>query len=142
MKYNKTLNQLVLEQATGFRCGVTLPFQEVENTFADISGIFNVSLPEDTAASWQSASGSISRDNNQAIMGAIAEAMERYSSAVYNFPIKSFAQLQAQNLSYVSHKEFALFSEEQTSDKKFLWPDFEEQDVFFGEVYSIYDNKK
>lgn len=100
VKYNllkmndpKTLNQYILEKATGFRCGVTLPFQEVETTFSDIEGVFNVSLPEDAVQPWQSASGSINRNKNYAILGAIAEAMERYSAAVVNFPIKKFRNL-------------------------------------------------
>ena len=44
----KTLNQYILEKATGFRCGITLSYQNVETSFSDIEEFFNVSLPEDS----------------------------------------------------------------------------------------------
>lgn len=135
----KTLNQYILEKATGFRCGVTLPFQEVETTFSDMEGVFNVSLPEDSVQPWQSASGSINRDKNHAILGAIAEAMERYSAAVINFPIKKYSQLN--NKKVILPNEFSLFSEDQYNNPDFLWKKFGLDEAFFGEVYSVYTNE-
>ncbi|MEI6222353.1 MAG: YcaO-like family protein [bacterium] len=136
----KTLNQLILTQATGFRIGVTLPFQEVEMTFSDICGLFNVSLPEDSIQPWKSASGSIHRDRNKATIGAIAEAMERYSAAVVNFPVKRLSELIGQQV--LPHSEFALFSEEQYQSEHFIWKDSSDEEAFFGEVFSLYNNEK
>ncbi|MCX7928086.1 MAG: YcaO-like family protein [Patescibacteria group bacterium] len=136
----KNLDYLVLSQAASFRSGITLPFQIVENTFSDIEGIFNVSVPEDSVQPWKSASGSISRDRNQAIVGAVAEAMERYSAAVISFPIKKLQDLKGEKV--ITHSEFSLFSEEQYNSSDFPWRKFGTDEAFFGEVFSVYDNEK
>ena len=137
---HKNLSQYILEKSTGFRCGITLPFQEVETTFADMEGIVNVSLPEDSIQPWKSASGSINRNKNYAIIGAVAEAMERYSAAVINFPIKKIQELKAEKV--IIHSEFSLFSNEQYNDPNFIWKSIDMKEAFFGEVYSIYNNEK
>jgi ribosomal protein S12 methylthiotransferase accessory factor len=136
----RKLDQYILERATGFRNGVVLPFQEIETTFADIEGIFNVSLPEDSVQPWKSASGGISRDKDRAITGAIAEAMERHSAAIIKFPIKKLSELN--NEKVILHSEFSLFSDEQYTTPNFPWKKFGVEDAFFGEVYSVYDNQK
>lgn len=136
----KTLNQHILQIATGFRCGVTLPHQNVETSFSDVEGLFNVSLPEDSVQSWKSASGSISRDEKRAIVGAIAEAMERYSAAVINFPIKTLSELRQEKV--ITHDQFSLFSNEQYSTDNFQWKRFNAEDAYFGEMFSVYNNEK
>ncbi|HBY21539.1 MAG: hypothetical protein A2Y24_06125 [Clostridiales bacterium GWE2_32_10] len=140
MKLYKSINQYILEKSAGFRCGITLPFQEVENTFSDIEGIFNISVPNDAVEPWQSASGSINRDKNYAIMGAIAESLERYSSAVTDFPVKKLSEIGDEKV--ILHGEFSLFSEEQYNNPNFIWKKVDLNDAFFGEVYSLYDNEK
>lgn len=137
---HKKLNQYVLERATGFRCGVTLPSQLVEATFSDVGGIFNVSLPEDSIQPWKSASGGISRDQDRSTVSAIAEAMERYSAGIVDFPIKKCSDLGNEKVIY--HDEFSLFSQKQYDDTNFQWKKFDTQEAFFGEVYSVYDNEK
>ena len=136
----KTLNQYILEKATGFRCGITLSYQNVETSFSDIEEFFNVSLPEDSVQPWKSASGSISRDQNRSIVGAIAEAMERYSAAVVNFPIKKLSELKKESV--IPHDQFSLFSDEQYANPKFQWEKINTEDVYFGEVFSARENKK
>jgi ribosomal protein S12 methylthiotransferase accessory factor len=136
----KTLDYLILSKATGFRNGVTLPFQLVDKTFSDLEGIFNASLPEDSVQPWKSASGSISRDEDRAVIGAIAEAMERYSAAVVNFQIKKLSDLSGEKV--ISHNDFSLFSEEQYATPNFQWKKFNMKDAFFGEVFSVYNNEK
>ena len=103
----KSLHYLILTKATGFRCGVTLPFSDVETTFSDIEGVFNVSVPEDSVQAWKSAGGSMGRDRDRAVIGAIAEVMERYSAAVIDFPIKTVSELD--NDRVILHEEFPLF---------------------------------
>ncbi len=136
----KTLDYLILSKATGFRNGVTLPFQLVDKTFSDIEGIFNASLPEDSVQPWKSASGSISRDEDRAVIGAIAEAMERYSAAVINFQIKKQSDLSGEKV--IAYNEFSLFSEKQYATPYFQWKKFKMEDAFFGEVFSVYNNEK
>lgn len=86
----KTLTQYVLQKATSFRCGIVLPPQKIENTFADIEGMANVSVPDNSMEAWKSASGGINKDEQIATISAIAEAMERHSASLINFPIKNY----------------------------------------------------
>ncbi len=136
----RSFDACILEESTGFRCGITLPHQQVEKTFSDIEGLFNISLPEDSVQPWKSASGSISRDKDRAVIGAIAEAMERYSAAVINFQIKKPSDLSEEKI--ITHNEFSLFSEEQYATPNFQWKKFNMEDAFFGEVFSVYNNEK
>ena len=85
----KTVNQFLLEQCCNFRCGLVLPYQRIPNNFCDISNVYNYSVPEDAIVTWKTASGSISFDENKAIMGAIGESLERYSGAICKFDLKT-----------------------------------------------------
>ena len=77
----KSINQILMEQCSNFRCGIILPFHKTNTNFCDIPNIYNYSIPEDSIEPWKTASGAISFDENQAIMGAIGEALERYAGA-------------------------------------------------------------
>lgn len=136
----KNLRQFILEQATGFRCGVTLPYQLVKSSSADLSGLHNVSLPEDTTKAWQTASGSMNRNPDLAIIAAIAEAMERYSAAVLNFPVRHYSELVDQEI--ITQDKFALFSSTEYRKKDFPWKPADPENAYYGEMYSLYDNHK
>ncbi len=137
----KTINQYLLEQCCNFRCGIILPYQKIPNNFCDISNVYNYSIPEDTIETWKTASGSLNFDENKAIMGAIGEALERYSGAVCMFDIKSYFELKNEK-NILHYKDFSLFSDEQYKDTNFLWKRPKEEQQYFGEVYSLYDNTK
>lgn len=138
--FKKTLNQYVLQKATSFRCGIVLPPQKVENTFADIENIANVSVPENSIEAWRSASGGINQDEQIATISAIAEAMERYSAFLINFPVKKLSEIKNEKI--ITHDQFSLFLEEQYNNKNFPWEKFDIKEAFFGEVYSVYNNEK
>ncbi len=135
-----TLNFHILSKVCGFRCGIILPYQQVETTFSDIQGIFNISIPEDSVQPWKSATGSISRLLNRAITGAIGEAIERYCAAVISFPVKKASEVKENKI--IFPHEFSLFAKEQYNIPGFPWKPIENSQVYFGEVYSIYDNQR
>jgi ribosomal protein S12 methylthiotransferase accessory factor len=134
----KTFNQYLMEQACNFRCGITLPFQQVPNNFCDISGVYNYAVPDDTAQKWQTASGGFSNDENAAIMAAIGESLERYCGSICEFELKKYSELSGENV--IPFSEFALFSDEQYANPGFKWKKPDINDVYFGKVYSLYDN--
>lgn len=138
----KNLDQFLLSQLTGSRIGVTLPAQEVPRTMADMKKYHNVSVPEDVAAPWQTASGSMHADVNCAEAGAIGEALERYTAAVARFPIKSREEIGSLDGGLVLPEEFALYSDEQYSGEGFQWKKESLSETQFAEVYSLYDNSK
>ncbi len=137
----KTLNQFLLEGCCNFRCGITLPYQRIPNNFCDISNVYNYSVPEDAIETWKTASGSLNFDENSAIMGAIGEALERYSGAVCMFNMKSYFDLKDEKR-ILNYNEFSLFSDAQYNDSDFSWKRPKQEQQFFGKVYSLYDNKE
>ncbi|MBR1936644.1 MAG: YcaO-like family protein [Bacilli bacterium] len=137
----KTINQLLMEQCCNFRCGIALPFQRIPNNFCDISNVYNYSVPEDSIEPWKTASGSLNFDENKAIMGAIGESLERYSGAICNFDMKSYAELNNKKR-ILYYKDFSLFAEEQYNDQSFSWKKPNPEQQFYGKVYSLYDNKE
>ncbi len=136
----KSINQLLLEQCCNFRCGITLPFQRIPNNFCDISNVYNYSVPEDSVASWNTASGSLNFDENLAIMGSIGESLERYSGAVCQFDIKSYDEVKDKK--YLDYSDFSLFSDKQYKDLKFGWTKPKNEQKYYGKVFSLYDNKE
>lgn len=136
----KNLYYYLLKQATSFRCGITMPFQEVIPNFSDIGGIYNISVPRDSAKNWATSSGCIDFDKENAICGAIAEAMERYCGALISFQIKNKAELKGKSV--IQLEKFALFSDEQYSNPEFIWKKPVDDGVFYGKMYSVYDNEE
>lgn len=135
----QSLNYLTIQNAANFRVGVTLPWQEVESSFADIDGFFNISIPEDTAKPWKSSSGSINKDKDKAVVGAIAEAMERYSAALVKFPVRKLSELKRERI--ILHSEFSLFKDKQYEQPGFPFKKVDINNAYFGEVFSLYSNK-
>jgi len=136
----KNLNHHLLEKSTTFRCGIVPPHQAIESSASDIPGIFNTAIPADASEAWQTATGSIGRDSISSISRAIGEALERYCAFAANFPLKSLEQIQGE--AKLGHEEFALFSEAQYEQKDFPWKKEKMRAGLFGEVYSLYDNRK
>jgi ribosomal protein S12 methylthiotransferase accessory factor len=135
------LSQYLLQQSCNFRCGVILPYQRVPNTFCDIENVYNYSIPEDAAfSSWQTASGALGFDKNQAIRGTIGEALERYSSAIYRFPLKKHHEIPSERI--VEFGEFSLFSAGQYGNPQFPWRRPALDELSFGKVYSLYSNQE
>lgn len=137
---NKTLNQYLMEQCCGFRCGVVLPFQRLPANFCDISNAYNYSVPADSNGTWQTASGSMNFNENNAIMGAVGEALERYSAAACDFETWPYSKLPEDKI--VGYDEFSLFSDEQYESPGFFWAKPSKADQRFGKVYSLYDNEE
>ncbi len=136
----KTLNQYILENTTNFRCWITMPFQKIENSFADVDWIYNYSVPENTTAYWSSASGCANYDENLAILWAIWESLERYSAFVYDFEIKKIDEVKDQK--YLTYDDFSLFSDEQYNNKNFPFKKIEIKDIYFWKMYNIYTNEE
>jgi ribosomal protein S12 methylthiotransferase accessory factor len=71
-------------------------------------------------------------------MSAVGESLERYSAALADFSVKRYSELTDKTV--IDYREFSLFSEQQYKDPLFRWkpPDLDE--VYYGTVFSVYDN--
>ncbi len=135
----KTLNQFLLENSCNFRCGIVLPYQKIPNNFCDISNVYNYAVPKDSVGNWNTASGSISFDENCAIMGALGESLERYAGAVCNFELKKYDELDKEKV--LVSNEFSLFSDYQYNNDNFPFKKCSPQQQYYGKVYSLYNNE-
>ena len=134
----KTLDQYFLENCCNFRCGIVMPHQKVPHNYCDIPHMHNYSVPEDPGLGWKTPGGSLSGDENGALMGAIGETLEWYCGAVYEFETVRFDDLEGKTGVY--YDDIALFSDEQYADPGFAWRKPSCQDSSYGKVYSLYDN--
>lgn len=139
-KVKQKLHQYLLEQACGYRCSLVLPYYEIESSFSDITGIYNVACSYDINEFENTANGGISFDRNQAICAAIAESLERYNGVKFEPKIKKYEEIKNKTR-LLSHNNFSFFSEEQYLQKEFPFKKAQKEEVFYGEVYSLYDNE-
>ncbi|MFW5720435.1 MAG: YcaO-like family protein [Candidatus Dojkabacteria bacterium] len=132
-----SLSHAQLLSATGYRCGVTLPPQEVEITFSDMEGYHNFSVPEDSVQPWKTASGSMHRDAQVAKVASVCESLERYAAAMSPFPLSKAHEI---NEKIYTYEDCSLFSEDQYRDANFEWrkPDYNE--AHFTTMFSCLDN--
>ncbi len=135
----KNLNQYLLEQTCSYRCGLALPYYEIESSFADIEDIFNVACSYDINEFEKTANGGISFNRNQAICAAIAESLERYNGAKFLPKVKSYEEIKNKD-SLLTYQNFSFFSKEQYQQKNFPFKNPQAQEIYYGEVFSLYNN--
>lgn len=133
------LSATLLSGATGLRCGLLKPVQDVASEPCDLSGIFNATIPADGVNAWQSASGAVAYTRDDAVMGAIGEGLERYAAANALTTLRTRASLAHEAL--LDHDAFALFDEDQWRAPGFPFSATRTDHDLFACVYSLLDNR-
>lgn len=134
-----SLSQYCLRLASNFRTGLALPYQEIESLFSDVDGFYNVAVPfGKRQGEKQAANGGIARTPDDAIDAGIAESLERYSGSIASFPVYKASSLI--NANVLSLDQFALFSDEQYNSPEFHYKKPKDDEVWYGEVFSLKDN--
>jgi ribosomal protein S12 methylthiotransferase accessory factor len=101
---------------------------------------YNYAVGGDEVAGWQTASGGISFDENQAIMASVGEALERYTGAVTQFEVRDWEAVASERV--VAYDEWALFAPEQYQREKFPFVLPTEEKMRFGRVFDLRDNSE
>lgn len=134
------LTQRLLRQATGVRCGLTLPASPTAASMADLPGFHNWAVPIDVSQPWLSACGALARTAGDAEAGAIAETIERYCAGIARCPALPVEQLPA-DARWLSHEAFALYAEEQEHSPGFPWPRARWREGLYAETFALADNR-
>lgn len=134
----QSLSQVLLESAAQSRCGLLLTPRLLRREPSDMAGVFNAAVPEDPANPWQTVSGAVAHDRNNAVAGAIAEGLERLAAARVALPSRKRCEIPAAHL--LDENTLALFSNAQRNQPNFPWPMRTDPDDAFIAVYRLHDN--
>lgn len=136
-----SFNGYLLSKTSWFRHGIILPYQYINPTHADIPGIYNYSVGMDGVLK-DSVNGGIDTDNMSALYKALWESMERYSASITRFPIHTIKELQnTRRENIISPDMCSIFSDEQYEQVWFHWKKAKQEDIYYGEVFSLYNNE-
>ncbi|MBV6304989.1 YcaO-like family protein [Candidimonas humi] len=141
------LSQHLLAQAAGSRCGLAPPVHLVDAQPCDAPGplfggkpLFNAATPKDPANAWQTVSGAVALARDQAVAGALAEALERLAAAQTALPLRLRADIPDDER--LDDDAFALYSRAQRSQADFPWPMEATDHDCYAAVYRLGNNRE
>lgn len=130
---------LMLAEANN-RHGIALRPQRAPLSMSDARGIVHVGVPSSVASPWESASGGVGRDEEDARLAAIGEAIERYCAAIIPLPLKLRADVPAGER--VDAAEWHLFTDAQRRDPEFPFAGIYSEDCPLTNVFDLEDNRE
>ena len=134
-----SLFQYQLTSAAALRCGLLLEPQRVAAEACDLPGLFNVAVPEDPSNPWQTVSGAVGTTPEAALIGAVAEGLERYAAAFVAAETRPRSTIPAADR--LDEAQFAGFSDEQLRRPDFPWAAQAQPDDLFAQVFGLLDNR-
>jgi ribosomal protein S12 methylthiotransferase accessory factor len=126
-----------LAEACGFRHGIAPAVELIAPTFADVAGVHNACVVQDTAGLTDASAGGFARTEEGARCAAVAEALERYAASVARFPTRARGEIAGAPL--LPAAGFALFEPEQRRRRGFPWPELDPPRARYAEVFSLDD---
>ncbi|SIP90770.1 ribosomal protein S12 methylthiotransferase accessory factor [Aromatoleum tolulyticum] len=129
----------MLTSAASLRCGLLLEPQFVAAEACDLPGLFNVAVPEDPSNPWQTVSGAVGVTRESALIGAIAEGLERYAAAFV--AARTLPRSEIPATERLDEGSFACFADEQLGRPDFPWATQAQAEDLFAEVFSLLDNR-
>ena len=142
----KPLSAHLLEHATGTRCGLVLPTHTVDPQPCDHLGpilngqiLANAASPKDPVNAWQTVSGAVALNHQDATAGAIAEGLERLAAAQITLPLRKRSELTDDER--LDETDFALFSAQQKASPGFPWPMQPSPEDLYAPVYRLANNQ-
>ncbi len=132
------LNRTLLLQAPNNRHGIALEPQRASVSFSDVRDIIHMGVPSSIESPWESAAGGIGRNEEDAKLAAIGEAIERYCASIVNLPLKSKTSLQADV--HIDANAWCLFTTEQRNDPTFPFSNIYSDSCMYTNVYDFQNN--
>lgn len=96
-------------------------------------------VPSSIKSPWESAAGGIGRNEADAQLAAIGEAVERYCATLINLPLKS--KLSIAQGSLVDAEEWCLFTDEQRKDPAFPFGNIYADSCLYTNAYDFQTNQ-
>ena len=97
-------------------------------------------VPSSIESPWESAAGGVGRNEEDAQLAAIGEAVERYCATLIKLPLKPRQTIQKDKR--IDAKEWCLFTNEQRENPEFPFNNIYSDDCLYSNVYNFQDNKE
>ena len=97
-------------------------------------------VPGSIESPWESAAGGIGRNEEDAKLAAIGEAIERYCASIISVPLKPKASITIRDL--VDAEEWCLFTEEQRKRPGFPFANVYGDNCMYTNAYDFQNNKE
>ncbi len=107
---------------------------------SDIPDIVHMGVPSSIEFPWKSASGGVGRNEEDARLAAVGEAVERYCATIIDLPLKS--KLSIPKNKRIDADEWCLFSEIQRKDPNFPFGNIYSNDCQFTNMFDLQDNNE
>lgn len=130
--------RLMRYEVIGSRIGLLLPPERVPLSMSDLPSIVHYGVPQSVSIPWQSAAGGVSRDENQAILAALGEGIERLSASTVVVNIEQRSKISASER--IDAQDFHLFSTDQRLKPNFPFGNIYNDNCPYAQVYSLVDN--
>lgn len=134
------LGQDLLSKAPNNRHGITLEPQQARMSLSDVPGVIHMGVPSSVETPWESAAGGVARNETDAKLAAIGEAIERYCATIINLPLKAKKSIPA--ASRLDAAAWCLFSDDQRDDPTFPFENIYADTCMYTDAYDFQTNQK
>lgn len=138
--HHNHLSRILLLQAPNNRHGIALEPQRARVSMSDVPGIVHMGVPGSIESPWQSAAGGIGRNEEDAQLAAIGEAVERYCAAIAELPLKSKPSIP--QIKRIDAEEWCLFTDQQRRDPSFPFSAIYSEDCLYTNMFNFQNNEE
>ncbi|PKQ25226.1 MAG: hypothetical protein CVT64_11020 [Actinobacteria bacterium HGW-Actinobacteria-4] len=132
------LSRTLMLAAPNNRHGIVLQPQEARTSLSDLASVTHVGVPNSIESPWESASGGVGRDAEDARIAAIGEGIERYCGAITQLPLRDRTGIPtAQRL---DADQWHLFTEAQRGDPAFPFANIYSDSCQYTNAFDVHDN--
>ncbi len=97
-------------------------------------------VPSSIISPWESASGGVGYEVDEAKLAAIGESIERYAATIKQLPLKSKTTIQPD--SRIDPEKWCLFSRQQREDPSFPFGNLYKDTCLYTNIFRLADNKE
>ncbi len=134
------LSRTLLLQAPNNRHGIALEPQRAQVSLSDVQDIIHMGVPGSVESPWESAAGGIGRNEEDAQLAAIGEAVERYCATLIKLPLKDKQAIPKSK--QIETEEWCLFTDEQRRDLTFPFSNIYSDRCPLTNVFDLQSNNE
>ncbi len=134
------LSRTLLLRAPNNRHGIALEPQRAQVSLSDVQDIIHMGVPGSIESPWESAAGGIGRNEEDAQLAAIGEAIERYCATLIKLPLK--AKQAIPKSKQIEAQEWCLFTDEQRRNPTFPFNNIYSDSCLLTNVFDFQSNNE
>ncbi len=109
-------------------------------SLSDVQDIIHIGVPGSIESPWESAAGGIGRNEEDAQLAAIGEAVERYCATLIKLPLKAKQSIPRNK--QIEAREWCLFTDEQRHDSRFPFGNIYSDSCLLTNVFDFQNNNE